>query len=262
MAHTDNVHAELISVPKGGGSGGFPRLDQVLDPAASKTFAMGKLHLKLQAGDHGNTVAPATLIVAAPPDNLAQNDVASFQDGLGNEIFTVGPGRNGLTNVNSNGAVSIDVTAAGDVSGLFSNSNALSVPAIVGENDNTGASAVGVAGTSSGIYDGDGANNPGAGGVRGSGVGIGVFGEASDGVSAYFQSSADANTKPTVVIRQKTTGTAPLLSLRKANGSLILQVLPSLSSFANNAAALNGGLAAGDLYTITASDPLQLAIVF
>jgi hypothetical protein len=34
-----------------------------------------------------------------------------------------------------------------------------------------------------------------------------------------------------------------------------------LSDFANNAAAAGGGLAAGDLYIVTGSDPAQLAIV-
>ena len=35
-----------------------------------------------------------------------------------------------------------------------------------------------------------------------------------------------------------------------------------LSSFANNAAALGGGLTAGDFYLVTASDPRQVAVVF
>jgi hypothetical protein len=35
-----------------------------------------------------------------------------------------------------------------------------------------------------------------------------------------------------------------------------------LPSFANNAAAIGGGLTAGDLYEVTASDPRQIAIVF
>jgi len=51
-----------------------------------------------------------------------------------------------------------------------------------------------------------------------------------------------------------------------ANQTLRINAKPSigvtLSNYANNAAALLGGLAAGDLYTITGSNPLQLAIVY
>ena len=44
------------------------------------------------------------------------------------------------------------------------------------------------------------------------------------------------------------------------NGLFKLGVIPP--AYANNAAALVGGLLAGDIYVVTASDPRQLAIVF
>jgi hypothetical protein len=82
----------------------------------------------------------------------------------------------------------------------------------------------------------------------------------------YFasQRSLKLTAGTTIYENPTSTGTLSIGQNNDASGTMKLAHinLNALASYASNAAAILGGLVAGDLYMVTASDPRQVAIVF
>ncbi|HEX4275829.1 MAG TPA: glycosyl hydrolase family 28-related protein [Bryobacteraceae bacterium] len=90
------------------------------------------------------------------------------------------------------------------------------------------------------------------------------------GVCTMYVRNEDDSGPTRVIVQASATAqsTSNLASFEDAAGNARTYVksdghlgLGGLAAFANNAAAISGGLVAGDIYVVTGSDPLQLALV-
>lgn len=90
-----------------------------------------------------------------------------------------------------------------------------------------------------------------------------------DGATGYLTITPSQNTFSGYIIKTKTGGVVTEV-MRITNAGFVgigktptaKFAVASLPSYANNAAAITGGQTAGDFYTVTGTNPLQVAVVF